>query len=72
MSARENFCRRRAGVTQPGRNALAQLLTFLANDNSGSAGEFRRPGRGGFVGPANGGGNEAGVGGEIAVEPYVD
>ena len=49
MAADENFGRRRAGVTQPGRHALAELLAFVADDDGGSPREFRRPRRHSFV-----------------------
>ena len=71
MAADKNLGRRCAAVTQTGRNAPL-TLTILANNDDWARCEFRNPVRHRRVGPADGAGNEARIGGELLVCADID
>ena len=72
IAARENFRRARAGMTQPRRHALAQLLAFLTNDDGRASGERRGPICDSRVRTANRARDQARIGGEIFVRAHIN
>ncbi len=62
----------RAGVAQPGRDALAQFLPALADHDDGSAGIFAGPGRNGAIIAPHARRQHAGIGGVIIVDANID
>ena len=62
----------RAGVAQPGGDALAQFLSALADDDDGPAGIFVGPGGDGAMIAPNACRQHARVGGVVIVDAHID